>query len=176
MVVLPIEQIVRRVRTFPDFPRAGVVFQDLAPLYAEPGLLGRLGEQLAGKFGTGFDAVLGVEARGFVVAASVAVATGSPLVLARKEGKLPGLVHTTRYDLEYGSAALVMQRNEFAPDARVLIVDDVLATGGTLQAAADLVTEAGAAVAGFGVLVELVALGGRARLEPHRLVSIVAMP
>ena len=162
-----------RLRVFRDFPTAGIAFQDLAPLYATPGLLGRLGETMAGAFPTGFDLVLGVEARGFVIGTAVAVASGRPLLLARKAGKLPGELHAARYALEYGTAELTIQRGDCQPGQRVLVVDDVLATGGTLAAAAELVSQAEADVVGFGVVLELAALGGREKLAPTPLVSLI---
>jgi adenine phosphoribosyltransferase len=161
------------VRIFPDFPTPGIAFQDLAPLYETPGLLKRLGETLAGSFPQGFEVVLAVEARGFVIGTAVATATGRPLILARKQGKLPGPLHRAEYDLEYGSAVLTIQHGAVATGAKVLVVDDVLATGGTLAAAARLVEEAGGTVSGFGVLLDLEALGGRARLAPVPVVSLL---
>ena len=162
------------VRVFPDFPEPGIAFQDLAPLYASPGSLKRLGEALAQSFPAGFDVVLAVEARGFVIGTAVATAAARPLVLARKQGKLPGPLHRAEYALEYGSAVLTMQRAAVPLGAKVLVVDDVLATGGTLGAAARLVGEAGGAVSGFGVVLEIEALGGRERLAPVPVVSLLS--
>ncbi|MBB4763055.1 adenine phosphoribosyltransferase [Amorphoplanes digitatis] len=161
------------VRVYPDFPTPGIAFQDLAPLYGTPGLLGRLGEALARSFPQGYEVVLAVEARGFVIGTAVAMAAGRPLVLARKQGKLPGPLHRTEYALEYGSAVLTIQHAAVPPGAKVLVVDDVLATGGTLAAAARLVEEAGAAVSGFGVVLDIEALGARARLAPVPVVSLL---
>ena len=161
------------LRVFDDFPTAGVAFQDLGPLYATPGLLARLGEALVAGFPDGFDLVLGIEARGFVVGTAVALTAGRPLMLARKAGKLPGALHSTRYALEYGTAELTIQRGDCRPGHRVLVVDDVLATGGTLAAAADLVVQAGGVVAGFGVVLDLAALGGRTKLAPTPVVSLI---
>jgi adenine phosphoribosyltransferase len=128
---------------------------------------------LAAAFDDEFDAVLGVEARGFVIGTAVAMSRDCPLLLARKPGKLPGRLHAADYDLEYGTATLTMQQGELSAGQRVLIVDDVLATGGTLAAAAELIGLAGAAVAGFAVVLELTALGGADRLAPGRLASLI---
>lgn len=171
-----IDQLVHHVRVFDDFPRPGVAFQDLAPLYARPGFLQCLGADLANAFAGAFDSVLAIEARGFLIGTAVAVTGGWPLALARKRGKLPGPVDTVEYDLEYGTAALQVQSGQFAAGERVLIVDDVLATGGTLAAAAQLVVRAGAVVAGFAVVLRLAALGGVERLAGHRVVAAVTAP
>ncbi|GAA0467786.1 adenine phosphoribosyltransferase [Paractinoplanes deccanensis] len=164
------------VRVFPDFPEPGVAFQDLAPLYAEPGLLARLGDALVEPFAGAFDTVLALEARGFVIGTAVAAASRSPLVLARKAGKLPGALHRSKYALEYGSAELTVQHGALPPGARVLLVDDVLATGGTMAAAAELARQSGATVAGCGVILELVTLGGRKRLAPNPVTSLLTVP
>ncbi len=165
------ELLRRRIRVFPDFPQPGVAFQDLADVYTAPALLATLGAQLAAAFDGQFDSVVAVEARGFVVGTAVALAAGCPLVLARKPGKLPGPVDTIEYALEYGSTALQLQREVLSPDDRVIVVDDVLATGGTLAAAAALAERAGATVVGFAVLLALAPLGGRERLRPRRVVA-----
>ncbi|AGL15328.1 adenine phosphoribosyltransferase [Actinoplanes sp. N902-109] len=162
-----------QVRVFPDFPHPGIAFQDLAPLYAAPGLITRLGAEVADSFSGEFDTVLAVEARGFVLGTAVAMAARCPLVLARKQGKLPGPLHSAEYSLEYGSAVLTVQHGAISPESTVLAVDDVLATGGTLAAAADLVNQAGGGLAGFAVLLELGALGGRDRLQPARVFSLL---
>jgi adenine phosphoribosyltransferase len=171
-----IDQLVRHVRVFDDFPRPGVAFQDLSPLYAMPGVLRRLGADLADAFAGGFDCVLAIEARGFVVGAAVAMTDGWPLVLARKRGKLPGPVDIVDYDLEYGAAELEVQSGALSAGQRVLIIDDVLATGGTLAAAAELVDRAGAVVVGCGVVLQLAALGGTKRLAGHRVVAAITVP
>ncbi len=116
---------------------------------------------------------MGIEARGFIVAAPVAYAFGAGFVPVRKAGKLPAATHARTYDLEYGTATLEVHRDAFAPGDRVLIVDDVLATGGTVDATRALVAEAGAEVAGCSVLIELAALGGRARLAGLDVHSLV---
>ncbi len=170
------ERLAERVRdrlvAVADFPSPGVLFQDLAGLYADPGLLADLADHVAGVFGGAFDRVLAVESRGFVLGAALAARTATPLVLARKPGKLPGPVHEARYALEYGSDRLELQKGAISPGERVLVVDDVLATGGTLDAAARLAAEAGGLVAGLAVVVGLPGLGGARRLAAHRLLTV----
>lgn len=173
MELSPTDDLLERVRVYPDFPKPGISFQDLAPLYAAPGGLRRIAARLAVDLDTEFDLVLGIDARGFVAATAMAILSDRPLLLARKAGKLPGPLHAAEYDLEYGTDSLTIQRGEVGPGQRVLVVDDVLATGGTLAAAATLVAQAGGTVAACGVVLELVALGGAARLAPHRLVSLI---
>jgi adenine phosphoribosyltransferase len=163
------------VRVVPDFPRAGIAFQDLAPLYAEPGVLRSLGEHLAGAFADDFDAVVAIEARGFVIGTAVALSGDRPLVLARKKGKLPGIVTSIEYALEYCVEVLEMQHDAVAPGTRVLVVDDVLATGGTFAGTASLVAGMGGQVVGFGVVLEIAPLGGRARLASTPVAAVVSV-
>ena len=156
----------RLVRPIEDFPEPGITFRDITPLLADAeGLTASIDGlvELAQQAGA-IDAVLGIEARGFLFGPSIALRLGVGFVPVRKAGKLPATSLSTSYDLEYGSAVLEMHVDALAPGARVLVVDDVLATGGTLVAAADLVTQAGGEVAANLVLIELAALGGQARL------------
>lgn len=156
----------RLVRPIADWPEPGVTFRDITPLLADPAAYEAVIDglvELATAMGP-VDAVLGVEARGFLFGPSIALRLGIGFVPVRKAGKLPAASLSTSYDLEYGSATMEMHADAVSPGARVLVVDDVLATGGTLLAAADLVQQAGAAVAGNLVLIELLALGGRDRL------------
>ncbi|MEC3980514.1 adenine phosphoribosyltransferase [Amycolatopsis sp. H20-H5] len=164
------------LRGYPDFPEPGVLFQDLCPVLAEPGLLARLAAEVAFRYDGAFDVVLAVEARGFPLGGALAQLTASPLVLARKPGKLPGRLHTVRYALEYGDAVLQTQADAFAAGARVLLVDDVLATGGTLAAAARLVELGGGRVAGYAVVATIAPLGGAARLAPLAAFSVLSLP
>lgn len=159
------ETIVRLSRVIPDFPKPGVSFRDLTPVFADGPALGRVVDALLEPHAGAFDAIAGVEARGFVLAAAAAVRSGCGVVLIRKPGKLPRPVLSADYDLEYGSTTLQVQPDEVAAGTRVLLVDDVLATGGTLAAARDLIDRAGWSLAGIGVVLELAELGGRARLE-----------
>jgi adenine phosphoribosyltransferase len=151
-------------RTYSDFPVPGVQFLDLGPLYADPVLRSAVGAEIVGRFEGEFDAVLAIDARGIPIGTVVAVTAGRPLLLARKAGKLPGVVDSAAFALEYGEAVLQVQRADLDRAGRVLVVDDVLATGGTAAAALELVRRSGAAPAGFAAIVELVPLGGRTRL------------
>jgi adenine phosphoribosyltransferase len=149
----------------PDFPSPGVTFKDISPLLADHVAFAGAVDAIVAHHGRGtVDKVVGVEARGFIVAAPVAYHFGAGFVPVRKPGKLPGPTHETSYDLEYGSNVLQVHQAAFEPGDRVLVVDDVLATGGTAAAAARLVEQAGAEVVGLSVLLELAFLGGRATL------------
>jgi adenine phosphoribosyltransferase len=160
--------IASRVLDVPDFPQAGIVFKDLSPLFADATAFRTVIDAIvATEYSQKFDVVAGIEARGFVLASAVAYAAGVGVVPVRKAGKLPRATYSATYALEYGEATLEVHQDAFAPGAQVLVVDDVLATGGTAQATLSLVERAGGAVAGFTVLVELAFLNGRDRL-PHR--------
>jgi len=151
------------VRDVPDYPRVGVVFKDITPLLADGKAFAAVIEALAETYGP-VDKVAGIEARGFIFAAPVACRLGAGFVPIRKKGKLPGVTFAQEYDLEYGTATIEVLTDAFAPGERVLVIDDVLATGGTARATADLVRRAGAQVTGLAVLLELSFLNGRARL------------
>ena len=152
-----------RVVDVPDFPTPGVMFKDISPLLADHVAFAAAVDAVVAHHGRGtVDKVVGIEARGFIVAAPVAYHFGAGFVPVRKPGKLPGPTHETSYDLEYGSNVLQVHRDAFEPGDRVLVVDDVLATGGTAAAAARLVEQAGAEVVGLSVLLELTFLRGRA--------------
>jgi len=154
------------IRAVPDFPRPGIVFRDITPLLAEPtvfrtvidGLVDHVGDRRV-------DKVVAVEARGFIVGAPLAYALGAGFVPVRKEGKLPRRVEREEYSLEYGHDCLEIHADAVAPGESVLIVDDVLATGGTAAATVILVEKLGAEVAGLAFVIELDALGGRLRLD-----------
>jgi adenine phosphoribosyltransferase len=166
------EAIERLSRVVPDFPEAGVVFRDLTPVFADGTALRAVSEALVEPFAGSFDAIAGVEARGFVLAASAGYASGHGVVMIRKPGKLPRAVLSQNYDLEYGSTTLQLHPDELAPGARVLLIDDVLATGGTLAASCSLVERAGWSIAGIAVALEIAALHGRTKLPGRSLHSL----
>jgi adenine phosphoribosyltransferase len=152
------------IRSVPDFPRAGVMFRDVSPLLASADGFARCIEALAEPWqGSGVHLVAGIEARGFIFGAALALRLDAGFVPLRKPGKLPPPVQEVGYALEYGMDRLEMQRDAIKPGARVLLVDDVLATGGTLRAAAELVEGSGAELVGAVVVIELTALDGRSR-------------
>ncbi|MBQ0829701.1 adenine phosphoribosyltransferase [Streptomyces tagetis] len=159
--------LLSRIRDVPDHPEPGVVFKDITPLLADPVAFAALTDALA-EFaeGVGATKVVGLEARGFILGAPVALRAGLGFVPVRKAGKLPGATLGQAYDLEYGSAEIEVHAEDLTPGDRVLVVDDVLATGGTAEASLRLIRRAGAQVAGLAVLMELGFLGGRAKLEP----------
>lgn len=170
----PIETLLDRLTLVVDgFPEPGILFRDLTPVFADPIGLRQVTDALIAPFAGRFDAIAGIEARGFLLAAAAAYASGVGAVTIRKAGKLPGDVIATSYALEYGTATLEMHPDAIAPGLRVLIVDDVLATGGTLAAAAGLCTAAGAQVVGMSVILELGGLGGRSAIGGgHRVASL----
>ncbi|MFW3169093.1 adenine phosphoribosyltransferase [Geodermatophilus sp. CPCC 206100] len=164
----------------PDFPSPGVVFRDLTPVFADgpvfrrivqslaaPSLVDPRAAAMAADGDAGFDVVVGVEARGFLLAAAVALEAGVGVVPVRKAGKLPRERLSADYTLEYGTATLELHTDSIRPGQRVLLVDDVLATGGTLAAAVSLIEGLGGVVTAVSVVIELVALGGRERVAPH---------
>lgn len=157
----------------PDFPSPGVLFKDITPLLADGPCFTAVIEEILAVNGE-FDLVAGVEARGFLLAGAVAYAGGSGLVPVRKAGKLPGRTRSVAYGLEYGTAVVEVHEDAVAPGQQVLIVDDVLATGGTLAATVGLFAQLGATVSGVSVLVELNALGGRSRVptDVHAVLTI----
>jgi adenine phosphoribosyltransferase len=163
------------IRDIPDFPRPGVVFKDITPLLASGPALAWCVKGLVDAFADrSVDKVIGVEARGFIVAAPVAISMGAGFVPVRKAGKLPWQVTSESYDLEYGVDTLEIHRDALDPGERVLIIDDVLATGGTAAATARLARALGAEVAGFGCVIELAFLGGREKLAGLDTVSLLS--
>jgi adenine phosphoribosyltransferase len=163
------------IRDIPDWPQPGVTFKDITPLLNDPvafaGAIDALADHVEG---AGVDRVLGVEARGFMFAAPVAYRLGAGFVPVRKAGKLPWEIEREEYVLEYGTDLLEIHRDAIAPGEQVLIVDDVLATGGTAAATGRLVERLGGVVAGFAFVIELGFLGGRSQLDAYDLVSLVS--
>jgi adenine phosphoribosyltransferase len=162
------------VRDIPDFPRPGVVFKDITPLLADHGAFSSCIDALASHWdGQPIDRVLGIEARGFIVAAPVAYRFGAGFTPVRKAGKLPWKVEQEEYALEYGTDLHEIHVDAVQPGERVLVVDDVLATGGTAAATCRLVERLGGEVAGLGFLIELGFLGGRSKLPDREIVSLI---
>lgn len=167
----PYETLIRAV---PDFPQPGVVFLDVTPLLADPDALREAVRALAEPFrGEGVDRVAAVEARGYILGAPVALELGAGFVPLRKAGKLPRETYSAAYKLEYAQAEIEMHADALLAHHNVLIVDDVIATGGTIAAAASLVRRAGASVAGLAALIEIAELDGRARIPGERVVSLI---
>ena len=160
------------LRGIPDFPTPGVLFKDITPLLADPHVFGDVIAALAARHTGAVDLVAGVEARGFIVGAALAHALGVGFVPVRKAGKLPGETVSLAYDLEYGSATIEVHADSFVGGERVLLVDDVLATGGTAAAAWELLEQVGGRVVEFDCIVELAFLGGRERLADRAVHAV----
>jgi adenine phosphoribosyltransferase len=162
------------IRDIPDFPKPGILFKDITPLLNEPAAFQESIRLFREHFqDRGIDAIAAAEARGFLFAAPLALVMTKPLVPLRKPGKLPYSTHRLQYDLEYGSAELQIHIDGFSPGARVLLVDDLLATGGTLAAACQLIEKAGGRVVSCAVLLELLFLKGREKLKGHEVFSLL---
>lgn len=163
----------RLIRVIPDWPEPGVMFQDLTGVLADGVGLAEIGRDLAAGFADlAVDVVAGMEARGFIIGTTVARELGVGFIAVRKAGKLPGPVHTEAYSLEYGTAELQVHREDIRPGMRVLIIDDVLATGGTALATAQLIERGGASVVGLGFVLELDFLSGADKLARYRVHSL----
>jgi adenine phosphoribosyltransferase len=177
----PLDDVLKsKIRDIPDYPQPGVVFKDITPLLADHDAFTQVVEALAdsGRDADGnvvVDKVVGIEARGFILAAPVALALGAGFVPVRKKGKLPAATYQASYQLEYGEATIEVHQDAFQPDDRVLIIDDVLATGGTVEACIGLVERGGAKVIGTAVLIELSFLPGRERLDGNHLTSLLTV-
>jgi adenine phosphoribosyltransferase len=166
--------ISEHVRDIPDYPQPGVLFKDITPLLGDSDAFGAVVEAMAATFGP-VDKVVGIEARGFILAAPVAYEIRAGFVPVRKKGKLPSVTFAEEYNLEYGSATLEVHTDAFVPGERVLIVDDVLATGGTARATASLIRRTGAEVVGVAVLMELSFLNGREAVSDLDLRSLLVV-
>ena len=162
------------IRDVADFPEPGILFKDITPILQNAGAFGYVIQQLNNRFaGVGVDAIVAVESRGFLFGAPLAHRMEKPLVPVRKQGKLPANTHTAEYTLEYGSSVMEIHTDGIQRGQRVLLVDDVLATGGTLGAASKLVELSGGTVAGIGLAIELTFLGGREHLQDYEIFSLV---
>lgn len=163
------------LRMVPDFPEPGVLFRDITPLLADGPAFAAVVDAIAAT-ADDVDLVVGIESRGFLLAAPTARVLGTGLALVRKAGKLPGPTESATYDLEYGTATVELQPFTVPAGSRVLVVDDVLATGGTAAAALGLLERCGAQVVGITFLVELLGLSGRARLADQRVEALLTLP
>lgn len=171
---MTIEELRKLVRDIPDFPKPGILFRDITPLIGDARGLAAVVDQIAEPWLGKVDLVLGIESRGFIIGAPVAYRLGVGLTIARKPGKLPFRTVDETYELEYGSASLQMHDDALTGHHRILIVDDLLATGGTALAAMRLVRKLGSEVVGCAFVIELKALGGRARLAPISCSALIA--
>ena len=162
------------IRSIPDFPQPGVLFRDITPVLSNPAVFKRVVQEMTAPYeGNGIDVVVAVEARGYLFGAPIAYVLDAAFVPVRKLGKLPGETIQSRYELEYGIETIEMHADGVQPDQNVLIVDDVIATGGTLKATIELVERAGGKVAGISVFIELTDLGGRERLVRRDIHSLL---
>ena len=162
------------IRDIPDFPKPGILFRDITPLLRNADAFNYTVDQLAQRYeNVAIDAIVAIESRGFIFGAPLACRMGKPLIPVRKQGKLPGETVSVEYSLEYGSNVMEMHLADVQDGDRVLILDDLLATGGTLAAAADLVEKAGGQVAGIGLVIELEALEGRKGLGDYDIFSLI---
>src|SRR5579862_613464 len=164
------QEIAAAIRNVPDFPKPGIQFKDITPVLADPRLFAGSIDLLSGKFKPGMvDAVVGIDARGFIFAAGAALRLQAGFVPVRKKGKLPYQTHEQNYDLEYGANAIAIHIDAVKPGSRVLLIDDLLATGGTAAAAAALLRKVGAQILEISFLIELGFLGGRDKLKDYPL-------
>ena len=170
----PITPLKKLIRDIPDFPKPGIMFRDITPLLASASGLALSVELLANPFrGRNIDLVIGAESRGFIFGTAVACCLSAGFGLVRKPGKLPHKRIAKSYDLEYGTDTLEMHEDAIVRGQRVLIVDDVLATGGTMKACVELVQHLGGELVGVAVLIELAGLNGRAKVEPVKVHSVL---
>jgi adenine phosphoribosyltransferase len=162
------------IREFPDFPKKGVLFRDITPILRDPEAFARALDELYAPFkDSGVDAIVGVESRGFIFGAALAAKIGKGFIMLRKKGKLPGKKESISYKIEYGEDIMEMQVDAIKNSERVLIIDDLLATGGTAEAAARMVEKMGGVVVGLSFLIELTGLNGRELLKGRRVESAV---
>jgi len=165
--------LIRHIRDIPDFPKPGIVFKDITPLLADAAAFRTAIDGMVAPFRGRVDMVLGIESRGFIIGAAAAYALGTGLAIVRKPGKLPYHTHRASYELEYGSDTLEIHRDTLGPSHRVLLIDDLLATGGTAGASIHLVEQCGGQVVACAFMVELSVLEGRRRLAPHEVHALL---
>jgi len=171
-----VSRITSALRVVPDFPRPGIVFRDITTVIRDPQLFGEAVEALAAACAdTAVDVVVGIEARGFVLGGALAYVLGAGFVPVRKQGRLPAAVESVAYSLEYGEAVLEMHIDAIQRGQKVVIADDLLATGGTASATIDLVERTGASVSRLLFLIELIGLGGSAQLHAHPHTSLITL-
>ena len=166
--------LTKYIRSIPDWPKKGVLFRDITPLLADGRAFATVVETVADRYkDKNIDYVAAVEARGFIFAPTVAYALGAGFIPVRKPGKLPAATHKATYDLEYGTDSLEIHRDAVEPGQRVLIVDDLIATGGTAKAVAELIEKMGGEIVGFAFVVELEFLKGRGKLQKYEVTSLL---
>jgi adenine phosphoribosyltransferase len=162
------------ISEYPNFPKKGILFRDISPILANPSALSHVVDEFSKLFHTNdVDVVAGIESRGFPLACALSLKYSKGMIMVRKQGKLPGSTIKKAYDIEYGKAVMEIQKSALKPGQRVLICDDLLATGGTARAAADLVEKIGGKVTGFAFMVELTDLNGMRKLTKYRCESLV---
>jgi adenine phosphoribosyltransferase len=162
------------IREFPDFPKKGILFRDISPVLKDPDAIKFVIDQFYGLYkNKDIDLIAGIESRGFIFASVLAVRFGKGCVMIRKQGKLPGKTVSLEYDIEYGSATMEIQQDAVSKGQNILIADDLLATGGTARAAAQLIERLGGKVSGFAFVVELAALKGRDLIKGYEVHSLV---
>jgi adenine phosphoribosyltransferase len=170
---MTLEELKTYIRDIRDFPKSGIIFKDITPLLAAGTAFQEVVDRIADRYQGTVDMVLGIESRGFIIGAAVAYRLGLGLALVRKPGKLPAERYAARYELEYGSDTLEIHRDAFGHRSQVLIVDDLLATGGTASAAIELVHRLDGKVAGCAFIIELAFLNGRRRLDTPEIFSLL---
>ncbi|HLN87476.1 MAG TPA: adenine phosphoribosyltransferase [Candidatus Limnocylindrales bacterium] len=169
-----IESMRNAIRDIPDFPKPGIVFKDITPLLSNGSLFGKTIDLIAARYrGQKIDTVLGIESRGFIIGSALAYKLGAGFSVVRKPGKLPYETHSASYQLEYGKDTLEIHIDGIAPKARVVIADDLIATGGTAAATAELVSKLGGTVVECAFVIELSFLNGRKKLQPYNVYSVL---
>jgi len=168
------EDLKKAIRDIPDFPKKGIVFKDITPLLQNPALFKKAVDELCEHFkDKNIDAVVSIESRGFILGAVMAYKLGASFIPVRKKGKLPHQTYSASYELEYGQDSLEIHQDAISKEARVLIIDDLLATGGTLGAVIDLVKKTGARIIGIGFLIELTFLKGREKNKDWDIFTLI---